>query len=64
MPRTVRIVVPDLPYYITQRGNYRQVVFEDDEDRLNYLSCIDDYGKKYKLSIISYCLMDNHFLWG
>ncbi len=60
MPRTARIVVPDLPYHITQRGNYRQVVFEDDEDRWSYLSWIDDYSKKYNLSIISYCLMDNH----
>ena len=60
MPRTARIVVPDLPYHITQRGNYRQDVFEDDEDRLGYLSWIDEYSKKYKLSIVAYCLMDNH----
>ncbi len=60
MPRTARIVVPDLPYHITQRGNYRQNIFEDDEDRLSYLSWIDDYSKKYKLSIFAYCLMDNH----
>ncbi|GAX61341.1 transposase and inactivated derivatives [Candidatus Scalindua japonica] len=60
MPRTARIVVPNLPYHITQRGNYRQDVFEDDEDRLSYLSWIDYYSKKYKLSIFAYCLMDNH----
>ncbi len=60
MPRTARIVVPNLPYHITQRGNYRQDVFENDEDRLSYLSWIDDYSKKYKLSIFAYCLMDNH----
>ncbi len=60
MPRTAGIVVSNLPYHITQRGNYRQNVFEDDEDRLSYLSWIDDYSKKYKLSIFAYCLMDNH----
>jgi putative transposase len=60
MPRTARIVVPNLPYHITQRGNYRQNIFQDDEDRLCYLSWINDYGKKYKLSIFGYCLMDNH----
>ena len=60
MPRTARIVVPGLPYHITQRGNYRQNVFEDDEDRLSYLSWIGDYSKKYNLSIFAYCLMDNH----
>ena len=60
MPRTARIVVPDLPYHITQRGNYRQDIFQDNEDRLSYLSWINDYSKKYKLSIFAYCLMDNH----
>jgi putative transposase len=60
MPRTARIVIPDLPYHITQRGNYRQDIFEDNEDRLSYLSWIDDYSKKYKLSILAYCLRDNH----
>jgi len=60
MPRTARIVVPDLPYHITQRGNYRQDVFQDNEDRLSYLSWIDEYSKKYQLSIFAYCLMDNH----
>ncbi len=60
MPRTARIVVPNLPYHITQRGNYRQGIFQDNEDRLSYLSWINDYSKKYKLSIFAYCLMDNH----
>ena len=60
MPRTARIVVPNLPYHITQRGNYRQNVFQDNEDRLCYLSWINDYSKKYKLSLFAYCLMDNH----
>jgi len=60
MPRTARIVISDLPYHITQRGNYRQDIFQDDEDRLSYLSWVNDYSKKYKLSIFAYCLMDNH----
>lgn len=60
MPRTARIVAQNLPYHITQRGNYRQNVFQDNEDRLCYLSCIKDYSKKHKLSVFVYCLMDNH----
>jgi putative transposase len=42
MPRIARIAVPNLPYHITQRGNYRQNVLQDDEDRLKYLSWIDE----------------------
>jgi REP element-mobilizing transposase RayT len=33
MPRTARLVVPDVPYHVVQRGNYRQDIFEDDEDK-------------------------------
>jgi REP element-mobilizing transposase RayT len=33
MPRIARVVLPDVPYHITQRGNYRQDVFEDQQDK-------------------------------
>jgi len=45
---------------ITQRGNYRQDIFLDEEDRKGYLTLILEYSHKYKLSILSYCLMNNH----
>ncbi len=60
MPRTARLVVPNYIYRITQRVNYRQNIYQDAEDRLRYLSWIDEYGKKYNLSLFAYCLMDNH----
>ncbi len=60
MPHTVSTVIPKLPCHITQRGSNRYNVFQDDEDRLKYLSWIDEYSKKYRLSIFAYCLMDNH----
>lgn len=60
MPRSARLVIPDYPYHITQRGNYRQKVFEDDKDRHKYLSFIHTYSQKHQLLILAYCLMDNH----
>ena len=60
MPRIARIVAVGLPHHITQRGNYRQEVFLDDSDRRQYLSWIQDYSLKYRLSILAYCLMPNH----
>ena len=33
MPRMARIVIPDLPHHVTQRGNRREDVFFDDKDR-------------------------------
>jgi putative transposase len=60
MQHTARIDIPKLPCHITQRGSDRYNVFQDDEDRLKYLSWVDEYSKKYHLSIFAYCLMDNH----
>lgn len=60
MPRIARIVAPNYPHHITQRGNYRQSIFSDDNDRIKYLSLINEYSHKYKVIILSYCLMDNH----
>jgi putative transposase len=60
MPRIARIVAVGLPHHITQRGNYRQNVFLDDDDRKQYLSWIQEYSNEYGLSILAYCLMQNH----
>jgi len=60
MPRNARIVAPGFPHHITQRGNYRQKVFENDADRKKYLALIKEYSGKYGLKIWAYCLMVNH----
>jgi putative transposase len=60
MPRIARVAAVGLPRHITQRGNYRQDVFLDDNDRKNYLLWIQEYSQKYHLSILTYCLMRNH----
>lgn len=60
MPRIARIVAVELPHHITQRGNYKQKVFSDDNDRRKYLSWIQEYSHKYNLSILVYCLVPNH----
>ncbi len=60
MPRIARVVAVGLPHHITQRGNYRQDVFLDVDDRRQYLFWIQEYSIKYGLSILAYCLMQNH----
>lgn len=60
MPRMGRIVAVGFPHHITQRGNYRQDVFLDDNDRRHYLSWVQEYSDKFGLSIMVYCLMHNH----
>jgi len=60
MPRQARIVIPGELHHITQRGNYRQNVFLEDQDRIVYLKYLNEQAKKHHLDIFAYCLMDNH----
>ncbi len=60
MPRVSRIVVEDHPHHITQRGNYKQIIFAGEKDYKFYLERLNEYTNKYKLSILAYCLMPNH----
>ncbi len=38
MPRQGRVVLPNYPLHVVQRGHNRQVVFAEDEDYQRYLS--------------------------
>ena len=60
MPRTPRIVVPNLPHHIMQRGNRRERVFFDDSDYLLYLDILRKQCARYGLSVQGFCLMPNH----
>lgn len=60
MPRIARIVVPGFAHHITQRGNNREPVFFDDDDRRAYLRFLRNQSREHGPRIIAYCLMDNH----
>jgi putative transposase len=60
MPRVARVVVPDCPHHVTQRGNRRAVIFKDEEDWKAYIGFLKKYAEKHELDIWAYCLMTNH----
>ncbi len=60
MPRIARVVIPDFPHHITQRGNRNQRTFFSDDDKRFYLYLLKEQLKKVPIKIWSYCLMDNH----
>ena len=60
MARLARFVAPGIAHHITQRGNHRQDVFFDDEDRRVYLAGLGENAGKYGVRLIGYCLMTNH----
>lgn len=47
-------------YHIILRGINRQNIFEDDEDRLTFISSLERYKEISQCRIFAYCLMDNH----
>jgi putative transposase len=60
MGRIARVVMPGWPHHITQRGNHRQTVFYNDEDRRLYLELAGKHNFLYHLDMIGYSLMTNH----
>ena len=60
MPRIARIVIPDVAYHVTQRGNNRQDVFFVDDDYRVYLAFLAEYAREFELDVLGYCLMTNH----
>jgi len=60
MPRMARLVAVNYPHHITQRGNNRDAVFFQDQDRQFYLQTLKKYSYLWKLEVWAYCLMPNH----
>lgn len=60
MARLPRLVVPGFPHHLIQRGNNRQPIFRDDQDRERLLALLGEYAERYRVAIHSYVLMDNH----
>ena len=60
MPRRNRIVLPGVPYHITQRGVDRCEVFSSVQDRTTYLRLLRENLADAEVAILGFCLMTNH----
>lgn len=60
MPRTARKKSKSGIYHIMLRGINRQNIFEEEEDRINFIDILRRYKQECEYSIFAYCLMDNH----
>ncbi|CQR46298.1 Transposase IS200 like protein [Paraliobacillus sp. PM-2] len=47
-------------YHVMFRGINKQIVFEDDDDRFNFLATLKKYKMISGYTIYGYCIMDNH----
>lgn len=60
MPRHPRVVFPEVPLHIIQRGNNRQPCFSGDTDRQVYLSMLSAHSLDSSCDLHAYVLMGNH----
>jgi len=60
MPRTARIVVPEVALHVMQRGNNRSSCFLGGSDYRTYLRYLREYSAQFGCAIHAYCLMTNH----
>ena len=60
MPRRSRLVLPNTPMHIIQRGNNRQDCFFDDEDYAAYLRWLREIANKTQCAVHAYALLSNH----
>jgi REP element-mobilizing transposase RayT len=60
MARPIRVEYPGAVYHVICRGNNRQAIYRDDEDRRRYLEKLYYYCQDKKVNLLAYCLMPNH----
>ena len=60
MPRKARLIVPECPHHIVQRGHNRKAVFVTDEDYQFYLENLFEWKQALGLKLYAWCLMTNH----
>lgn len=60
MARFARVVHPNHPHHLVHRGNRRQAVFFEEDDRATYAKLLRHYAARFGTRIWAYCLMPNH----
>lgn len=60
MPRAQRILCPNMHYHVIMRGNNKEKIFIDDNDRNKFLEILVKFRDKFNVKIYAYVLMDNH----
>ena len=60
MARLSRIVVPETPHHVTQRGNRKQALFTCADDYELYRDLLAERCAKTAVACWAYCLMPNH----
>jgi REP-associated tyrosine transposase len=55
MARPIRIEYPGAVYHVICRGNNRQAIYRDDQDRRRYLEKLSYYCQDKTVHALAYC---------
>ena len=61
MARPLRIQYDGAWYHVTSRGQERQAIFRDDQDRAHFFELLEVIVERYQVRIHAYVLMTNHY---
>src|SRR5437667_10970198 len=61
MARPLRVEFPGGSYHVTSRGDSREDIFLDDEDRRRFLALLGHTIERFGWRCHAYCLMTNHY---
>ena len=61
MPRKLRVEYPGAIYHVMNRGDRREPIFRDEEDRKLFLLTLGQCCGKTDWQVHAWCLMANHF---
>ena len=61
MARPLRIEFAGALYHITSRGDRREAIYEDDEDREAFLEVLAEVVDRYNWICHAFCLLTNHY---
>jgi REP element-mobilizing transposase RayT len=61
MPRTARLDAPGVLHHVMGRGIEKRNIFQDDEDRTDFLDRLSALAREGAIDIYAWALMPNHF---
>lgn len=61
MSRPLRLEFPGAIYHVTSRGDRREPIYSDDQDRQDQLAVLDQAADHFDAQALAYCQMGNHY---